>query len=206
MTGFARVMELEAEERESLRACVRHMLLHPETFDDWTVQGFGMMRCYLPGPVYDKQFRLNIWDHRLTTPGVSIIHDHPWDFKSWIINGDFKNVRYVEDFYNGEPHNCMSIVTGEVGGPIGLSVPTNLRVNSTEYYTTGDTYQQRAKEIHASYPESGTVTLNERTRVDEASHARVFWPKGLEWGDAIPRKATQAEILAVTGYALSKWE
>jgi len=37
MTGFARVMELEAEdrevrriERESLRACIKHMLQHPE--------------------------------------------------------------------------------------------------------------------------------------------------------------------------------
>ena len=43
--------------REALRASIKHMLGHPDNFD-WTVQGFGMMRAYIPGPVYDKQFRI----------------------------------------------------------------------------------------------------------------------------------------------------
>jgi hypothetical protein len=193
-------------DRAFIRAAVKTMLEHPEIFDDWTVQGFGMMRCYIPGPVYNKQFRLNIWDGALTVPGVSIIHDHPWDFKSLIVNGEFENVRYVEDYYNGDPHNCMTIVTGEVGGPVGLSGMANLRVSSHEHYKTGDTYQQEAKEVHASYPADGAVTLNERTRVGDGEHARVFWPVGTEWGDAIPRKATPVEIERTTRLALEKWE
>jgi hypothetical protein len=172
MTGFARVMELEAEdrevrriERESLRACIKHMLQHPENFDDWTIQGFGMMRCYIPGPVYDKQFRLNIWDHTLAVPNVSTIHDHPWHFKSWIINGEFTNVRFKEDHFHGAPFEYKIIKTGV---DATLQETTRLRMNllprDPEHYSSGDTYHQRADEIHRSISARGTVTLNERTR------------------------------------------
>jgi len=215
MTGFARVMELEAEDREEqrdafvigpLRASIKHMLHYPDQFSDWTVQGFGMMRCYIPGPVYDKQFRLNIWDSALAVPNVSTIHDHPWHFRSWIINGVFTNERFVADHYNGEPYEYRVIKTGV---DAGLQETEHLRMNlrscGYEEYTTGDTYEQIADEIHRSLPGDSTVTLNARTRVGDGEHARVFWPDGEDWVDAKPRKATRNEILRTTYLALENW-
>lgn len=191
-----------------MRAAIRHMLQHPDQFDDWTVQGFGMMRCYIPGPVYEKQFRLNIWDSALAVPGVSTIHDHPWHFKSWIVNGPFHNIRFVEDHFNGDPFEYKVIRTGAEGGidEATSRLRMNLRAIEVETYKTGDTYQQEADEIHRSAPGSGTVTLNERTRVGDGEHARVFWPEGEEWVDAKPRKAVLNEIIRTTQFALGKWE
>ena len=192
--------------REALRASIKHMLYYPEIFDDWTVQGFGMMRCYIPGPVYAKQFRLNIWDESLAVPNVSTIHDHPWHFKSWIINGEFRNVRFVEDHFHGASFEYRVIKTGEQGGEQGPRLRMNLRPLEFETYTGGDTYEQRANEIHRSLPARGTVTLNERTRVGDGEHARVFWPAGEEWVDAKPRKATVDEICSTVALALEKWD
>jgi hypothetical protein len=192
--------------RIAIRACVKAMLQHLEMFDDWTVQGFGMMRCYIPGPVYEKQFRLNIWDDRLAVPNVSTIHDHPWHFKSWIINGDFNNIRYVEDHFNGDPYDYKIIKTGvDATLQEDTRLKMNLRSTGIEFYHTGDTYRQEAEEIHCSAPARGTVTLNERTRVGDGEHARVFWPAGEEWVDAKPRKATTAEVISTTTLALENW-
>jgi hypothetical protein len=85
----------------------------------WTVQGFGMIRTYIPGPVYDKQFRLNVWDSRLRVPNVSVMHDHPWDMTSWIISGLMINTRYIESGFSGWDYSYMNIKTGEGGGPAG---------------------------------------------------------------------------------------
>lgn len=127
--------------REALRACIKDVLTHPHNFD-WTVQGFGMMRAYIPGPVYDKQFRLNIWDSTLAVPNVSVIHDHPWAFKSWIINGRFTNVRYIFNERLGDAYNYMTIKTGIGGGPDGPPKVMWLMARPPEIYVTGDTYHQ----------------------------------------------------------------
>lgn len=190
-------------ECDMFRAAIKTILLHPMNHR-WTVQGFGFIRTYLPFGENGKRFRLNVWDSKLTVPNVSIVHDHPWHFTSWIINGDFRNVRYVED-PEGDAYECMTIVTGEVGGPVGLSALTTLRALPEEFYTTGDIYRQDAKEIHKSVPADGTVTINDRERVGDGEHARVFWPALTEWGDAIPREATEAEIAETTYRALEKW-
>lgn len=189
---------------QALRATIKALLENPHDLK-WTVQGFGMMRCYLDS---DKKYRLNIWDGALAYPGVSTIHDHPWHFKSWIINGAFRNVRYVETlrFRGSMLYSCMVIKTGEVGGPVGLHEEAWMHALPVESYTTGDVYQQQANEIHKSMYDDGTVTLNERTRVGDGEHARVFWPHGQEWGDAIPRKATQNEISNTAYRALEKWQ
>jgi hypothetical protein len=213
MTGFARVLEFEAEDRDvardelvcgPLRAAVKHMLEHPYNFD-WTVQGFGMMRAYLPGPVYDKQFRINIWDGTLAVPNVSVIHDHPWAFKSWIINGRFTNVRYIPNERLGVAYNYMTIKTGVGGGPSGPPKVMRLLESAPEAYWTGDTYQQAPTEIHRSVPMDHTVTLNERTRVGDGEHARVFWPYKEQWVDAMPREARLHDMYVVQK-ALECWQ
>lgn len=91
---------------DALRASVKSILQESPWNRDWTVQGFGMLRCYLDS---DKRFRLNIWDDRLAVPHVSVIHDHPWSFDSWIINGIFHNQRF-EEASHGMPYDYMVII------------------------------------------------------------------------------------------------
>lgn len=188
----------------ALRAVVKTMLMYPHAFE-WSVQGFGMLRAYFDK---DKVYRLNIWDHDLAVPNVSVIHDHPWSFTSWIINGEFNNLRYEEIDYIGAgcEYDWAVIRTGPGGGPEGDSGRSWLRSKPMEMYRTGDAYHQEPREIHESRFTDGTVTLNERTRLPDGDHARVFWPSGGKWIDAEPRKAMPIEIARVTGKALERWE
>ena len=189
-----------SNECAAMRAMVRTILNYP--FDHrWTVQGFGMLRMYMPGA--GKRFRLNVWSSALAVPKVSIMHDHPWAFDSWIINGQFRNVRYVEDYHNGDAFEFMTIKCGEEGCSISQRALIRLRSLATEYYNTGDTYHQDATEIHASFYDDGTVTLNDR--IGDTEQARVFWPAPGVWVDAKPREATRIEIAHATSLALGKW-
>lgn len=51
--------------------------------------------------------------------------------------------------------------------------------------------------------EDGTVTLNER--IGDTEHARVFWPYGTDWVDAIPRPATREEVSDAVLNSLRRW-
>jgi len=46
-----------------MRAAVRHMLEHPHQFDDWTVQGFGMMRCFRGTVTLNERTRVGTGEH-----------------------------------------------------------------------------------------------------------------------------------------------
>lgn len=192
-----------------LTPLVRRVLEDPHS--EWTVQGFGFLRTYFGPPDAPKKFRLNLWDSDLTIPNVSTIHDHPWDFKSIIIAGSFYNKRYLllstKEWISGivEPtHHHVTIKTGEGGGKRKIT-PKICRLKSLpiEHYAPGDTYEQRADEIHETIFEDGTITLNER--IGDTEHARVFWPYGTDWVDAKPRKATQAEVNSAVTYSLKEW-
>lgn len=169
---------------------------------DWIVQGFGFMRLRVADNV-----RLHIWDARLREAGVSDIHDHTqWAFTSHIISGQIINVRYeicVPTCDNVQPHNMATLTCGIGGGmhPQPAQV-VNLFANRPELYLPGQSYRQEPDEIHRTHAADGTVTLifQERRNVDTA---RVFWPVGGAWGDAIPRHATKDEIDQVGGFALS---
>lgn len=184
------------------KAAVRAILDKWEAYE-WSVQGFGMLRTCLDP---DKRFRLNIWDSSLAVPNVSVIHDHPWDFDSVVLAGEFTNVRYDVLSINwpqtsqGEQvfHRAM-IKCGPGGGMENAAIDTvALRPRRPEIITPGHTYSQYAAEIHASLYVDGTVTLNDRKRKADPDHAFVFWPYGQEWVDAEPRPATKAECDAIT--------
>lgn len=185
------------------RALARSIFDKPFTYE-WTVQGFGMLRTYLDA---EKRYRLNVWHKSLAVPGVSVIHDHPWDFKSLILAGQFYNTRYVEDVLNSEAtHMGQRIRTGEGGGPEGKPFSVALAAVHREVYWDGDVYCQGAEEIHKSEYEDGTVTLNDRTRRPDPDHALVFWPYGEQWVDAEPRPATRDEIIRATSTARIKFD
>lgn len=195
--------------RDNLRylgPLVEQILRNPAR--DWSIQGFGMLRTYF-GPAHDcKRFRLNLWDSRFAVPGVSTIHDHPWHFRSIIVAGAFCNVRYT---LNGlinytATHAYRTIKTGEDGGPEMSQIQNcNLLPHRPELYKAGDEYNQGSDEIHETIYSDGCVTLNERTRVGDGEHARVFWSLPGDWVDAKPRQATPDEVTAATSSCLAEW-
>lgn len=188
---------------EFTRALARSIFDKPFEHE-WTVQGFGMLRTYLDP---DKRWRLNVWHSGLAVPNVSIIHDHPWDFNSLILAGEFYNTRYTNDVLNSPAtHMVQRIRTGEGGGPEGEPVSVALLAHPREIYWAGDIYSQKAEEVHASSYADGTVTLNDRTRRPDPDHALVFWPFGEEWVDAEPRAATRKEIIIATSAAREQFD
>jgi hypothetical protein len=192
-------------EFQALRAAI-HSILEDPGNREWSVQGIGMMRTYLDG---NKRFRLNVWDGCLAIPNVSVIHDHPWDFTSWVISGTFANVRYemARDpaACLGAPFSWQYVRCGPGGGLDGEHGSCRLLAGHSEVYCTGDVYHQRAEEIHASHYDSGAVTLNDRVPRPDSEHARVFWPHGQNWVDAKPRQADYRTVQDTLKLALKRW-
>lgn len=171
----------------------------------WELQGFGMLRCYLPGDT-----RLQVWDRTFAVPGVTTIHDHPWHFNSLIVAGELHNERLKECRpWSQDPaatHMKRSIVPG-----IGLrragdgdDVPVRLVSAGIERHFAGGVYHQQADEIHESRPVRGTVTVIGRKRVG-ADVARSYYPVGSDWTSAEPRVATPEERDAIISYSLQQW-
>lgn len=165
---------------------------------DWTMQGFGFLRLRI-----DNNTRLHIWDSRLRQPGVSDIHDHTqWAFTSHVISGSVVNIRYTINPH-GQPHHMATLNCGVGGGMKHASTElVCLLSGAPELYLPQQTYRQEPDEIHRTLPADGTVTLIKQER-REVDTARVFWPAGGTWGDAIPRQATAREVEDVGGFALS---
>ena len=169
--------------------------------EDWTMQGFGFLRLRI-----SDRMRLHVWDGRLRQTGVSDIHDHTqWAFTSNVISGSLVNIRYhlCQPTCDAAQPHMMAVLNCGIGGGMvqGSSNRVDLLAGKPELYLPGSTYHQEPDEIHRTLPADGTVTLieQERRNVDTA---RVFWPVGGSWGDAIPRQATRDEVSEVGGYAL----
>ncbi len=170
----------------------------------WSLQGFGMLRLHLSDEV-----RLNVWDGRYRVPNVSMIHDHPWDFESLIVTGELRNVRLtrpisMRETMRGLVMEHAVIKPGPGGGKLENKGNLVLCLCDEERYVAGQTYRQKAAEVHLSDPEDGTVTINKRERVGE-DLARVFWPYGKQWVSAEPRPATTDEVLDIVGASLARW-
>lgn len=175
----------------------------------WSVQGFGVLRLYIR-----DIGRLHIWDSALRYPGVSLTHNHSWDLKSQVIAGVLENTRFTESIgglVSGEmmprwkPYWKQRLLTGYKSKMVSEPTLVALLDHEPEVYVPGDTYHQRASEIHVTNAVDGTITLMER-REDVDGHADVYWPQDCTWGTAIPRRATEAEIEATVAKALSRLE
>src|SRR4029077_19485890 len=186
---------------------VRRLLENPDRFW-WAVQGLGMLRAYL-----SESVRIHIWHSAFEVPDVSSVHDHPWDFELEIVSGRLLNHRYgivsaTEHGFvlqsggfgdlgacadPGAPNYVMQpIQCGPSGGPVrapelGEAGPCSLWKLSTTDYQAGDTYSQRARDIHNTVAIDGTVTLVTRRFKKDTEHARVFFPVGTDWVSAEPR-------------------
>lgn len=185
------------------KAATEEILKHADDFE-WSRQGFGMLRTYFGE---GKRYRLNIWDSRLAVPLCSLIHDHPWHFKSIILCGNFRNVRYTmvkERSEHDATHEWQVIHTGPGGGPDGEQGFCTLTPWPVELYGPGSVYHQSSWEVHESQYTDGTITLNDRTRLPDAEHARVFWPVGSKWIDAMPAYCTYEDAHAIIDLALER--
>jgi hypothetical protein len=175
-------------------------ILRKATHYPWSIQGLGMLRLYL-----SKEVRLHLWDPTLAFPGASPIHTHPWDFTSKVVVGYVYNQIYVER--DEEPNFHYQVLKCGVGGGLvsGESGTTSLRRLPLFSYQQGETYSERAEEIHESKPVRGTVTIVTRKFKADEDHARVFWRLGTSWGSAEPRPATPEEISVAAEYSLATW-
>ncbi len=162
---------------------------------EWSIQGFGMLRLYLP-----DDYRLNIWHAKFRVPNVSLIHTHPWDFESLIVCGTLQNQRYF--CMPGDTHKYAEIKPGPNGGLLSNSIDCRLVTQQNEIYNPGEIYHQKASEIHLSNPCNGCITINKRVRVGE-DKALVFWESNTRWVSAEPRKATKDEAIEFVASALS---
>lgn len=192
---------------------IKDTLARPERFR-WSLQGFGMLRAYI-----SKELRLHVWDSRFQVPGVTMIHDHPWDFVSYVASGKITNWRY-----SVEPHDVRhdelwlklpvmlkaQIVCGTGGG----NDPATLRSRGEkvrliqwvpDIHRSGDCYEQKAEVVHRTEYDDGTVTLVNRRFLPDTEHAHVFFPATEEWVSAEPRAATEHEVDIITKHALSRW-
>lgn len=185
--------------RELARYLLKNRLQIP--LSDWTTQGFGFLRLRI-----NPNLRLHVWHSKLRVAGVSDIHDHTqWAFDSHIIAGMMVNVRFhiTEDKCEGSfPHMMGTIQTGMGGGMKSEPKAVRLFAQKPELYLPGDRYHQEPDELHRSMPVDGTVTIIAQQRRDN-EEARVCWPVGSSWGDAIPRHAHSDEVDEIGALALA---
>lgn len=177
-----------------VKALVTHVLLHP--FDlEWTAQGFGMIRCYPDG----DEVRLNIWHRAFLVPGVSTIHNHPWNLESLCVGGRLFNQRFIKDAPLGVRYQHVLLKPGKA---VLLSEINQVRLEAKfiEIYNPGESYVQVASEVHETKYVDGTVTINKRTERGP-DVADVYWLEG-PWGSAKPRAATEQEIVLATSSAM----
>lgn len=166
---------------------------------EWSLQGMGLLRLYLPDNV-----RLHVWDSRYRVPGVSMVHDHlQWGLHSTVIAGRLRNQRYREQ-PDAEPFLFATIKPGFGTYFKHEPKPISLYARRSEQYAEGECYQQEPEEIHETDAEDGTVTLMRKTPTADES-ARVFWRAGTEWGSAEPHVATADEVRDITQHALDRW-
>lgn len=189
-----------------LKELVRQLLLHPHD-REWTLQGFGMLRCYLDE---DRTHRLHVWDPRYAVKNVSTIHTHPWDFTSTIVAGHVIDQRYLRTKATATVRSStdmmeQTILCGEGGGLCDEPKRVKLMDFGAQSYYEGHSYTNEAANIHASLPDPGTVTLVERRFGKDVDHASVFWPVGQQWVSAEPAPAAAEIVEDITQFALKRW-
>lgn len=165
----------------------------------WSLQGFGMLRLYV------RDFaRIHIWHSQLRYPNVSMIHNHSWDLSSTVVIGRVVNTRYTPSARPevGRLYHTQRRITGYQTVEIGPVQEQWLEQANAEIYDPGDTYAQKAHEIHRTDAQDGTVTVMER-KEDTEGQADIYWPYGSEWGTAKPRAATRDELLVGVNAALA---
>lgn len=174
---------------------------------EWSLQGFGMLRCYL-----SREVRLHIWDDRYRVSNVSDIHDHPLDLTSLVLSGELTDHHYavcVEDSkLEDTTHYGNRIVCGPGGGVSEEVKPYWLYNYMPETFRAGQSYEVKKGALHRTVARRGTVTLvsrSNRSENEEGDIALSLWGADLGtrgWVSAESRPATPEEVQDIIGQAL----
>lgn len=173
---------------------VKQVMENPFNYE-WELQGFGMLRTYI-----DKNTRLQIWLKDFIVPDVTDIHTHPWDFQSFIYQGQITNFIFkeyaLEDQLSGEwfqSDRCL-ILTG-VTAFVKEKTPIILKPLDKVGYSRGDIYFHGKDVPHRIDFIDGTITILTKSNIHEDSLAYSYVQNGGEWVSAAPRLATKEEII-----------
>ena len=172
----------------------KHVMENPLEYS-WELQGFGMLRTYI-----DKDTRLQIWLKEFIVPNVTDIHTHPWDFESYIFQGEITNYCFSElppitpEFNKGYEYDRCLILTGE-----NAYVKERTRVLIMEAYsfryTKGDNYKHSKLIPHRIDFIDGTITVLTKENIHPNSLAYSYVKDDGEWVSAAPRIATDEEVM-----------
>jgi hypothetical protein len=141
-------------------------------------------------------YRLHVWDPTACIDEAPI-HDHPFAFTSTVIAGQITNTRYEESPAGVEYHRDRYTPPCE---DERVSDTIRLSADSTTF-RAGETYRQRADQLHSSAQILGTVTLLRRTFTD-VDRLTVCRPPGSPWVAGRSRPASAAEVRRITAAAL----
>lgn len=169
---------------------------HRRPISDWSLQGLGMLRLKMT-----NDLRLHVWSPKHAWVTDATIHSHPWRFASYIVCGEIHNSRLMWN-PNGERRGFKRrlIQCGEGGCALGEEEIGDLRAGGVvESYHQGQTYGQRADEIHLSTAGQGTVSIIERK--GDTGQAHVYYQGA--WDSAEPRTPTTDELLDILSSALT---
>jgi hypothetical protein len=213
MNRFSALPDRKCDELRFVRPLVRSVLENWANHR-WSLQGFGMLRAYLSG----RKLRLHVWDSKFTIPGVTTIHDHPWNFESHVVAGRITNTRYrvhpclhTEDDIERQKLRSPFVKARITCGTGGVNDVATMKAQGArvwltptepETYEAGGTYRQEAHEVHHTSYEDGTVTLVSREFLPDTEHANVYFRADGSWVSAEPRDATPDEVSAIVERAL----
>lgn len=175
------------------RALVSTILHHAEDYP-WRMQDIGLLGLRLDD---HREYRLHVWDP--TRTGLEddpAIHDHPYDFTSWIVAGEMANVRYDED-PGGAPFTRFRYELDDEGS---RTIDTVRLTGTATTFAAGSSYRQEAHELHESRQLPGTVSIIRCTfrDVTRLSVCR----RSSEWISGQSRPATRDEIKSIIAKAL----
>lgn len=189
-----------------MKLVVKKLLENPLAYH-WELKGLGMIRTYL-----DKNNKIHVWDSRYRIPNVSLTHEHPWSFDSYIVAGELHQTRLKllsTDVKPGQPYMRNTVQCGPGGRLLNEPTLVKLLPGREEIYIEGESYHQHFDEIHQSRPVDGTVTIVTRTSYNGEEEpmraAPVYWPAGEEWVSSEPLMATPVKIKDICDAALARW-
>jgi hypothetical protein len=160
------------------------------------MQDVGLLALWLDER---REYRLHVWDPERGV-GDPPVHDHPFGFTSMVLAGELINRRYVEDA-NGIEYARHRYRPGAEDARRTDSV--RLTASDT-VLAPGDSYRQRADELHSSAQTPGTVTLLRFGPLAERELTVCLAP-GAPWVSVGARPATAAEVTRITGAALDRF-
>jgi hypothetical protein len=177
------------------KVLVRNILEHAHDYP-WTYQDIGLLGLRLEEPWVH---RLHVWAPDRTI-GPPTIHDHPYDFESTVIAGEMTNRRYTEDPAGTKYLRERYTLPDDAARTADFVQLTA----TTEIYREGESYAQRAAELHDSQQLPGTVTIIRRT-ADFARELTVCRLEDAPWVSGTSRRPTPDELTEITTQALARF-